>query len=246
MRRTALLILLTLTPATQSQTTQPEKSFEVASIRPTPNADPTQGYWSPPNTGEFHTHSLSLYWIIRLAYDVDAKQIEGKPTWLDTDCYDINAKPEGGIKLTREQLRPLLQDLLQQRFHLTVHHESRLVSGYALVVAKSSTKLQPTKGTVTPNWQDNVSPGTIKVRNATAAFLARKLSQLSGLPCVDRTNLTGNYDISLEYNADLDPNSQLPSLFTALQESLGLKLEPQKVPVDFLVIDHINRTPTEN
>jgi uncharacterized protein (TIGR03435 family) len=246
MRRTALLFLLTLTVATHAQTAPPAHSFEVASIRPTPNADPTQGTWSLPNTGEFQTHSLALNWIIRLAYDVDAKQIEGKPAWLDSDCYDIHAKPEGGLKLTREQLRPLLQDLLQQRFHLAVHHETRLVSGYALVVAKSGAKLQPTKGGVTPNWRDDFSPGNLKGRNLTTAFLAQQLTPAAGLPCVDRTSLTGNYDISVEYNAELDPNSPLPSLFTALQESLGLKLEPQKVPVDFLVIDHIDRTPTEN
>jgi len=245
MIRTAL-ILLTLTTATQAQTTPPAKSFEVASIRPTPNPDPTQGTWSLPNTGEFQTHSLTLNWIIRLAYDVDAKQIEGKPTWLDSDCYDIKTKPEGGIKLTREQLRPLLQDLLQQRFHLAVHHETRLVPGYALVVAKSGPKLHLTKAETTPNWRDNFSPGNLKGRNLTPAFLAQQLTPLAGLPCVDRTHLTGNYDISAEYNADQDPNSPLPSLFTALQESLGLKLEPRKVPVDFLIIDHIDRTPTEN
>jgi uncharacterized protein (TIGR03435 family) len=246
MRRTALLFLLTLTAATHAQTAPPAHSFEVASIRPTPNPDPTQGTWSLPNTGEFHTTSLALSHIVQLAYNVDAKQVEGKPIWLDSDCYDIKAKPEGGLKLTREQLRPLLQDLLQQRFHLTVHHETRLVSGYALVVAKSGTKLQPTKGGVMPNWRDDFSPGNLKGRNLTTAFLAQQLTPAAGLPCVDRTSLTGNYDISVEYNAELDPNSPLPSLFTALQESLGLKLEPQKVPVDFLVIDHIDRTPTEN
>jgi len=246
MHRIALLFLLTLTAAARAQTAPPAPSFEVASIRPTPNADPTKGSWSLPNTGEFHTTSLALNWIIQLAYDVDAKQIEGKPAWLDSDCYDIQAKPEGGIKLTREQLRPLLQNLLQQRFHLVTHRETRTVSGYALVVAKSGAKLQPTKGGFPPNWSDNFSPGNLIGHNLTTVFLAQKLTPLSGLPCVDRTGLTGNYDIGVEYNADLDTNSPLPSLFTALQESLGLKLEPQKVPVDFLIIDHIDRTPTEN
>jgi uncharacterized protein (TIGR03435 family) len=246
MLRTALILSLSLTAPASGQTAPPTKSFEVASIRPTANGDPTQGYWSLPNTGEFHTHSLSLTWIIRLAFDVDEKQIEGKPTWLDADCYDITAKPEGGLKLTREQLRPLLQDLLAQRFHLAVHHETRLVPGYELVIAKSGAKLQPNTGGTIPNWQENVSPGTVKVRNATTAFLAQKLTPLSGLPCVDRTGLTGYYDISLAYNADLEHDSTLPSLFTALQESLGLKLEPRKVPVDFLVIDHLDRVPTDN
>ncbi len=221
-------------------------SFEVASIHPTANGDPTRGTWSLPNTGEFHTNSLALGYIVQLAFDVDARQVEGKPSWLDSDCYDINAKPEGGIKLTREQLRPLLQDMLQQRFHLVVHHETRLVSGYAVVIAKGGSKLQPTKGGITLNWQDNVSAGVLKGRNWTTAFLAQKLTPFAGLPCVDRTGLTGNYDVSVEYAPDNDPGSQLPSLFTAVQENLGLKLSPQKVPVDFLIIDHIDRTPTEN
>jgi uncharacterized protein (TIGR03435 family) len=246
MRFTALSILLSLPAAVLAQTSAPSRSFEVASIHPTLNGDPSKGTWSLPNTGEFHTHSLALGYIVQLAYNVDAKQIEGKPAWFDSDCYDINAKPEGGIKLTREQLRPLLQNLLEQRFHLAVHTETRQIKGYALVVAKGGPKLKAAKGEVTPNWRDDVSAGSLKGRNWSAKFLAAQLTPAAGLPVVDHTGLTAHYDVSVEYAPDLNGDSALPSLFTALQETLGLKLEAQKVPVDFLIVDHIDREPTEN
>jgi len=140
----------------------------------------------------------------------------------------------------------MLQKVLEDRFHLRFHYEMRKLPVYALVVAKGGSKLQPTKGGVTPNWRDNFSDGNLKGRNLTTAFLAQQLTPLAGLPCIDRTGLTGNYDISVEYAPAMDHDATLPSLFTALQDTLGLKLSPQKVPVDFVAIEHIDRTPTAN
>jgi uncharacterized protein (TIGR03435 family) len=242
----ACLLFLAALAATQAQTPQPSRSFEVAAIRPAPPETRGEGSWSLPNTGEFHVKSLPLSFLIQLAYNLDAKQIAGKPAWLDSELYDIQAKPEGGIALTREQLRPLLQNLLEQRFHLAAHHETKLVSGYALVLVKSGSKLVPTKGGVTPNFRDNVSPGNLKGRNWSTQFLAQTLIPAAGLPVIDRTGLTGSYDLALEYAPGLVPDSPLPSLFVALRETLGLKLESQKVSVEILVIDHIDRTPAEN
>jgi uncharacterized protein (TIGR03435 family) len=220
-------------------------SFEVASIRPTPPAERQGGTWSLPKTGEFHTHNLSLGYLIHLAWNVDPTLIVDKPAWMDSDPYDINAKPEAGIKLTREQLRPMLQNLLEQRFHLAVHTEIRQMKGYALVVAKGGPKLKSAKGDVTPNWRDDTSTGNLKGRNWSSEFLAAELTPAAGLPVVDQTGLNGHYDVSAEYAPDLEHESPLPSLFTVV-ESLGLRLVAQKVPVSVLVIDHVDRTPTEN
>jgi uncharacterized protein (TIGR03435 family) len=228
----------------------PASSFEVASVRPTPPAERTGGTWSLPNMGEFRTHNLPLGYLIHLAWNVDPTLIEGKPAWLDSDPYDINAKPEGGIKLTREQLRPMLQTLLEQRFHLAVHTETRQVKGYALMVAKGGAKtgagLKPAKGEVTPDWRDDCSAGNLKGRNRSAAFLAAQLTPAAGAPVVDETGLSGRYDVSVEYAPDLEHESTLPSLFTSVEEGLGLRLVAKKVPVSVLVIDHVDRVPTEN
>jgi uncharacterized protein (TIGR03435 family) len=221
-------------------------SFEVASIRPTPPDERVGGTWSLPNTGEFHTHNLSLGYLIHLAWNVDSSLIVDKPVWLDSDTYDINAKPEAGIVLTRDQLRPMLQDLLLQRFHLVVHSETRMMKGYMLVIAKGGSKLKPAKGEVTPNWRDDVSAGNLKGRNWSTEFLAAQLTPAAGLPVVDRTGLSGHYDVLVEYAPELEHESPLPSLLTAVQESLGLRLVARKVPVSVLVIDEVERVPAEN
>ncbi len=102
------------------------------------------------------------------------------------------------------------------------------------------------RGEVTPNWRDDVSAGSLKGRNWSAEFLAAQLTPAAGLPVVDQTGLTGHYDVSVEYAPDLEHESPLPSLFTAVEDSLGLRLVAQKVPVPVLVIDHLDRLPTEN
>ncbi len=93
----------------QSQPGAPaQPSFEAATIKPTPSADPGKGYWSPPGTGRFFAHGVSVQFLIQMAYGIEADQISGKPSWLDSDFYDIEAKPEEGIKLSRDELKPRL------------------------------------------------------------------------------------------------------------------------------------------
>ena len=202
--------------------------------------------WSIPNAGSFTAKSVRLSLLLQLAYGINDEQIVGKPAWMETELYDVNAKPEGQIKLTREELKPLLQNLLRQRFHLETHEETQEQKGYALVVAKGGAKLVPTTAEKPPNWRRNVSPGTLDGLNWSTAFLAMQLWKPAGLPVVDRTGLTGSYDVKLLFEPDLAEDSKLPTLFTAVQETLGLKLEAQKVPVTVLVIDHVEKTPIEN
>jgi uncharacterized protein (TIGR03435 family) len=121
-----------------------------------------------------------------------------------------------------------------------------MVKGYALEIANGGPKLQPAKGDVTPNWRDNVSAGNLKGRNWSTEFLAAQLTPAAGRPVVDRTGLNGHYDVSVEYAPELEHDLPLPSLFSALEESLGLRLVAGKVPVTVLVIDHVDRIPTDN
>jgi uncharacterized protein (TIGR03435 family) len=225
---------------------QPRPSFEVASVRPSDGSE-LDGSWSPPGTGKFTAHNLSLQWLIVLAYGVDANQIANKPSWLGATHFDVTAKPAGNIALSREELRPLLQSLLQERFHLVTHTETRQMPGYALMVAKDGPKLEPTKGAKFPGYRLSVTDKQLNGLDWSMPYLAGMLQHPAGRPVVDKTGLSGGYDIRLDFASNTSTaDDGLPSIFTAIQKTLGLKLEPQNVPVEFLVIDHVDRTPTEN
>jgi len=225
----------------------PQSTFEVATVRRSaPNTDPQHGNWSPPGIGRFFAKGVTLGLLMHLAYGVDEKQIESKPEWFDTDLFDVEAKPADGVKLSREELKPLLQNLLAERFHLTTHTEVKPAKGYALVVANGGPKLQATKGDHFPGFRVRTGAGWLEGFNWSMPYLATMLQSQAGRPVVDKSGLSGSYDVKLVFAPDMSTDSTLPSLFTALQETLGLKLESQDVPVDFVVIDHVDREPTEN
>lgn len=232
-------------PAAAAQTPQP--AFEVAAIRASPpDADPKSGSWSVPGKGKFTANHVSLALLIQLAYDVDDSQITHKPGWLDSKLYDLAAKAEDGIQLTREELRPRLQNLLRERFHLVVHSETQSVRGYALVVAKGGPHLMPTKGDHFPGFRSNVSSGQMRGFNWSMTQLAKYLTPAAHFPVVDRTGIAGSYDVSFSYDADPQADSTLPALNEALKQATGLSLEARKVQVEFLVIDSADRVPAEN
>lgn len=224
----------------------PLPSFETATIKPTLHPDPGQGYWNYPGQSRFSAHDLSLEFLIQMAWGIESNQLAGKPSWLDSDFYDIEAKPEEGVKLSPDELKPRLQSLLEERFHLATHFETKMVHGYALVVAKSGPKLQPTKGSKFPNWRVNTSEGHLEGLNWSMLFLATMLQHATKIPVADQTGIAGSYDIRLEFSPELDQDSTLPSLFSALRETLGLELKAQQIPQQVLVIDHIDRVPIAN
>ena len=234
--------------STTGAATTPAPGFEVASVRlgdqhPAPFG-PGDQPWSRFPTNRFYAHNVDLKIIIGLAFGVDGEYIEGGPGWTDSTTYTIDAKVDGDQKLTYDQIKPLLQNLLAQRLGLKVHHISRPGAGFDLVVAKDGPKLQPAKSRRRTFGQ--VLPDALQAWNVDAKTLGSFLALQIGKPVVDKTNLTGSYDVTLKYAPQSDPNSSLPSIFTAIQEQLGLKLEPAKVPVDYIVIDHVDRVPTEN
>lgn len=238
-----LLLLLPLRAATAQS---PHPTFDVASVRPSPpSADPNTGSWSPPGIGRFTATHLSLAMLLQLAYGLDDSQLVNKPDWLETNLYDINAKPEAGLSLTRAELQPRLQDLLQQRFHLVAHLETRPVRGYALTLAKGGPHLSPTKGDHFPGFRTNVSSGEMRGFNWSMPQFAKYLTPAAGFPVVDKTGLPGSYDIAFSY-APTPTDTTLPQLGEALKQATGLLLKPEKVPVETLVIDSINKTPTAN
>jgi uncharacterized protein (TIGR03435 family) len=229
-----------------AQTSPTQPSFEVVSIRPNPGADPSRGEWSLPDTGVFQAKGLSLQYLIELAYGINADQVVSAPSWLNYDIFDISAKPEVGTKLSREELRPRLQSLLRDRFHLVTHNELRNVTGYALAVSRNGAKLKSTDGSHSPGWRVDVRQGSVKGINWNMADLAKNIGSLLGRSVVDATGIGGSYDISFEYATEDQTESKLPALFDALTESTGLRLVPGKIPVQVLVIDKIDREPSEN
>jgi uncharacterized protein (TIGR03435 family) len=222
-------------------------TFEVASVKPAPpQTDPNTGAWSYPGGNRFVASHLPMTVLIQLAYGVDKSLIANKPGWLENDLFDIEAKAEDGIRLNREELKPRLQDLLRQRFHLVAHLESRQSRGYALVVAKGGPHLAPTKAAHFPGFRINVSSGHMQGENWSMSQLAGYLTPAAGFPVVDQTGIAGSYDIAFSYDPKPDPDSNLPALEEALKEATGLLLKPQMVPAETLVIDSVDKIPTKN
>jgi uncharacterized protein (TIGR03435 family) len=196
-------------------------------------------------TNLFTIKNAPLSFLIQFAYNIDSQNhISAMPGWMESQEYDVSAKVEGDQQLTLNQMRPMLQRLLEQRFHFAAHHETKVVSGFALIVAKGGPKLQPSKDDSKPFAQ--MLPNRMDAGHQDAEHIASVLAHRAGQPVVDKTGLTGIYDFTLSYATANDPNSNLPDLFTAVQEQFGLKLVPQKVPVDMIVIDHVDKIPTEN
>jgi uncharacterized protein (TIGR03435 family) len=225
--------------------------FEVASVKLHTVASPTTGRSGIEETkGLIRIENLSLKAIIQAAYGVKDFQYVG-PAWLEGISFDIVAKPPA--EYTHQNLKPLLQDLLAQRFKLAIHHESRDESAFALLIARGGPKLREASK---PRDYFTVRPGLIACTRASTAELASALARILGRPVADNTGLTAAYDIKVEWTPDQAPPSPTGertdvsepglSLFTALNDQLGLRLLTQKMPVDVVIVDHVEKMPTEN
>jgi uncharacterized protein (TIGR03435 family) len=217
------------------------KSFETASVKLLPGQEGLVNL-SANGTDRFTATNTSLGLLIEIAFGVDDTRISAGH-WLGLERYDVTAKAEDGVRLTQDELRPRLQQLLAQRFGLAYHHETKDMSGFALLVSRGGPKLRKSSGDPTPPI---IYAGGMRSGSWSMESLAWGLSRPLRQPVVDRTAIEGTFDIELTYAPDGDTDSSLPSIFTALQEQLGLRLEPRKVPVEILVIDHIEKIPTAN
>jgi uncharacterized protein (TIGR03435 family) len=267
---TILLASVTMSAAPGQNDAVSRTAFEVASIRPMPFRDETsftgfaQGaghcaFYKFETTGNrFFQNGITLCMLIRMAYDVTDIQIVGLPDWSNqlklSAWYHVEGRAAGEAPLTVEQTRAMLRTLLEDRFKLAVHREPRGVPVYALVVDKPGHKLSTTDidcPVTGPSARRAISfpPGTLLscTPQLTMAQVVFTLNRSVDRPVVDRTGLDGRYALNLKF-AGTDPRAGadgLPSLFTALREQLGLRLEPQSDSVDALVIDHVE-PPTPN
>ena len=221
-------------------------SFDAATIKP---AGPEEAGISGEDgrNGVLKMWNVSLKRCISSAYGIPEGQIVGGPKWIDELSYDILAKADHPA--SEPELLTMLQPLLADRFRLQIHHETRTVSGYTLTVAKGGIKA--TLADPAGHSFGNGGRGFIDVGASGLSALTIRLSALLGKPVIDMTGDNRKFDFHLKWTPD-DTQTGIdsatpdrPSLFTALQEQLGLKLESGKVSADVLVVDHAE-LPTEN
>ncbi|MGI4830632.1 MAG: TIGR03435 family protein [Janthinobacterium lividum] len=224
-------------------------AFETASIRSSHFAP---GCFSmlPPGGTQYALTCVTVRNLIQMAYK--ASYIEGGGSAIDT-YYDLRATMPDGEPWTLDSVRLPTQQFLTERFHLKRHAGTREVAGYSMVVAKSGPKLHAVAPASVVQGQKSgepsqnfTAPGYVQGRGLGPREIASLLSVVERVPVVDHTGLTGTFNVDLRYAPDGDTNSNLPSFLTALEEQLGLKLKPDKVTVDTLVIDHVDDTPTPN
>jgi uncharacterized protein (TIGR03435 family) len=265
----------------EAQSNPVRPGFDVASVKPAANANGQSLLQALP--GRLRMTNLALRRLILNAYGVQDYQISGDPPWIASEHYDIQATAASNTSVQQME-GPLLQVLLEERFKLALHRETRQLPVYDLAVGKGGGKLQRSKeGSCTPYLEDSPPPPasapgqpnrtfcglhlTVEGLNRTldgkgvtmaafAASLSRTYTSDLGRTVIDRTGLTETFDVHLKWSIDpltgpagagtgSPPDLAGPSLFTALQEQLGLRLESTKGPVEVLVIDHIEK-PSDN
>lgn len=257
-------------PIVEEPNYKPTLTFDVAVIRlaPPPDANFHVSVSSPPHSSRFEATNLPIKALLQIAYGFDAPVV-GAPEWVANTFYDINARSDEAAdvrlaKLTdnevRLEKRNAIRVLLAERLGLKTHLETRNSAIYNLVVAKGGIKLQAVP---VPKPADGEAPGppppaNVQAHgsrhglefvgsNANMRAISGALSSMVEAPVVDKTGLTGTYNYTLQFGRDWSANDPdgWPSIFTAVQEQLGLKLEAEHEQVPNLVVDQIAK-PTEN
>ena len=247
------------TPKTMAADANPQ--FEVATIKPSQSRDAGGSIKVGPS-GMVNLTNFPIMVVIQFAYNVPRHQISGGPSWVESERFDIVGKPDIEGSPNMSQVKEMLQKLLADRFQLSLHHEKKELSVYALTVAKGGPKL--TEDTDNPNglptFRGRGGPEGRNVQNSTMAEFASDLrGSLGDRPVVDQTGLgSKRYDFILKWTPDApamngatgappvaDNPDAPPDIFAAIQQQLGLKLESTKGPVEILIIDHVER-PSEN
>jgi len=239
--RTARCVALLLASLSEGHA-EDQAKFEVASVK-TNTSGPLAGFSEDITPeGRFSARNFTVWNLIRQAYHLRDLQISGGPGWIKIQGFDIEARPVSPV--SRDKVSEMLRTMLSERFRLKAHTESRNLSAYALVVSNGGSKLQPS---TVPGEPQNTRLGQLVMPKMSMAQLAQILEFDLDRPVIDRTGLDGDFSVHLEWTRERDrtaagdfPVDQShPSIFSALQEQLGLKLEAVKAPVDVLVVDGV-------
>jgi len=250
-------IALAQVPAAATQNND-APSFEVATVKPGNPADHNRMFGLRPG-GSFFAINVTVKELILFAYDIKDQQLSGGPSWVDSATWEVVGKPEAAAK--PDQTRLMLRTLLADRFKLVLRRESKELSVYNLVTGKNGPKMTGSKAGADGRRNIRIGRGQIEGQQVSMAALADMLSRLSGRPVLNQTGLAGTYDLKLEWTPDSAESSMMaagdnpappppadstgPSLFAAIQEQLGLKLEAQRAPVDVFFVERLEK-PSEN
>ena len=258
------IAILTLASAAALPGQNVAPAYEAASVKPNTSDGRDSGTHSSP--GQIRYDNMTLERLIEQAYGVMPPQVSG-PDWLRDTRFDIAAKyPEGAAAADRPLM---LRALLEDRFKLAIHREKRELNGYAMVLTKGGFKLHPVESTgSTTDHGVNGRTETLAAKGATMERLAALVSKYLDALVVDQTGIEGAFNFDLRWSREVlsadRPNGErpngdrpgaerssaepapAPSLFDALQQTLGVRLQAQKVSVDVVVVDHAERVPTGN
>ena len=239
-------------------------AYDVSSVKPNKSDEHMMRIMSKPDG--FSCTNIPLTTLIGNAFGIRQDLISGGPGWADSTGFDVEAKVAGPDvetfkKLSGRERNSLLQALLEDRFKLKLHHETKVLPMYDLVIAKGGPKLKAaieasaddakTPEAPQPHGMMTMGPGMFKGQDLSMAAVANQLSYILQHTVADKTGLSGSYDLDLKWTpedsgpASGDAAEAGVSLFTAVQEQLGLKLQSTKGPTETLVIDHAEM-PSEN
>ena len=222
-------------------------AFETASVKA---ASPDASDFSVDvDPGLLRVQAQTLRNMVRVAYDVNDSQVIGGPKWADAERFDITAR--AGARAGNTELMAMFQTLLAERFKLTIHRDTRTVQGFAMVVAKRGVKMQKVDA---EGSQSTGGRGRIEAKGFTMPQLAERLTRVMKAPVEDETRDNGRYNFILKWDpastsgrpeAAGKGDADAPTMFTALEEQLGLKLEARKLTIPVIVIDSAEK-PGEN
>jgi len=247
---------------------QSRLSFEVASVKRNTSGGDWDTHSGPPESAGFRANNMTLKMLIKIAYRVKDSQISGGPGWIDSDRYDIAARPAES-NLSADRSRLMLQALLEERFRLALRREMRTIPVYALIASSGGLPLPkstrnscgefpagsppkpsaPGQAPSIPCGGFVTGPNLLEGGNVSMSQFADVLGNMLDRPVVDKTGFIGTFTVRLDFNSegifgrhdDSNPDLSRPSLFTAIQEQLGLKLEAQRSSAEVLVIDHAEK-----
>jgi len=245
-------------PAPPKPMTATDPSFEVATIKLTPPDQPGKLFTVTPGGCQVLTKGTTMNDLIGFAYSMQPKQLINAPDWFDKDKFDITGQPDAEGIPNPDQMKTMMRKLLVDRFQLTFHKDTRVLSVYEIVVGKDGQKLTPTavQGNLPSLFFRGINPADLVVRNATMVeFAGLMQSAVLDKPVVDHTGITGKFDFELKWTPDqgqfetfggikapaTENADAPPDLFTAIQQQIGLKINSTKAPTDVMVIDKVEK-----
>jgi uncharacterized protein (TIGR03435 family) len=234
------VVVITCSAQPSREATKPQ-AFEVVSVKP--NRSGTDSSHARSRPGRYYATNIKVKELIQDAFGVKEFQISGAPRWTETEGFDIDAITGTSSDLTDKEFEPILRALLTDKFQLRFHRETKQLPAYSLIVAKNGPKLRAHSGDAVFDVSIRRRPGKLILSGTKMSMsrLTEVLSRRIEHIVLDRTGLSGEYDLKMEWAPDPSGESADASIFTALQEQLGLKLESTRALVEIVVIDGVER-----